>query len=511
MNSMSHMQKAILKENNKYLKMDIHTKRNLELTETLRLKQRQYSLLWLLDKTKTAMGSRMLKNYIENPLIDINEINKRYDIVEKLLEEFILKEDLKNLLYEVYDIERLSGRIAFGNANARDLLQLKSSLKVLPDIKNILNAINYEDIDDLQELYQLLEDSIYENPPVTIKEGYLIKDGYNKELDELKKIRKGGKDFIATFEKEEKERTGIKTLKIGYNKVFGYYIEVSKGQTKEIKEEYGYERKQTLANAERYISPILKEKEDMILNAEEKIINLEYELFVSIRDKIKEYIPKLQKVANTLASIDVLQSFSTVAEENNYIRPKLSEEKEVMIKENRHAVVEKVLSTEYVSNDIIMDKNTDILLITGPNMAGKSTYMRQFAITVIMAQIGCFVPASSAIMPIFDAIYTRIGASDDLVSGESTFMVEMNEANNAISRATKNSLVLFDELGRGTATFDGMALAQSIIEYIHNNIGCKMMFSTHYHELTDLDKTLKHLKNVHVSAHEEDGKVTFFL
>ena len=509
MNSMSHMQKAILKENNKYLKMDIHTKRNLELTETLRLKQRQYSLLWLLDKTKTAMGSRMLKNYIENPLIDINEINKRYDIVEKLLEEFILKEDLKNLLYEVYDIERLSGRIAFGNANARDLLQLKSSLKVLPDIKNILNAINYEDIDDLQELYQLLEDSIYENPPVTIKEGYLIKDGYNKELDELKKIRKGGKDFIATFEKEEKERTGIKTLKIGYNKVFGYYIEVSKGQTKEIKEEYGYERKQTLANAERYISPILKEKEDMILNAEEKIINLEYELFVSIRDKIKEYIPKLQKVANTLASIDVLQSFSTVAEENNYIRPKLSEEKEVMIKENRHAVVEKVLNTEYVSNDIIMDKNTDILLITGPNMAGKSTYMRQFAITVIMAQIGCFVPASSAIMPIFDAIYTRIGASDDLVSGESTFMVEMNEANNAISRATKNSLVLFDELGRGTATFDGMALAQSIIEYIHNNIGCKMMFSTHYHELTDLDKTLKHLKNVHVSAHEEDGKVTF--
>ena len=509
MNSMSHMQKAILKENNKYLKMDIHTKRNLELTETLRLKQRQYSLLWLLDKTKTAMGSRMLKNYIENPLIDINEINKRYDIVEKLLEEFILKEDLKNLLYEVYDIERLSGRIAFGNANARDLLQLKSSLKVLPDIKNILNAINYEDIDDLQELYQLLEDSIYENPPVTIKEGYLIKDGYNKELDELKKIRKGGKDFIATFEKEEKERTGIKTLKIGYNKVFGYYIEVSKGQTKEIKEEYGYERKQTLANAERYISPILKEKEDMILNAEEKIINLEYELFVSIRDKIKEYIPKLQKVANTLASIDVLQSFSTVAEENNYIRPKLSEEKEVIIKENRHAVVEKVLSTEYVSNDIIMDKNTDILLITGPNMAGKSTYMRQFAITVIMAQIGCFVPASSAVMPIFDAIYTRIGASDDLVSGESTFMVEMNEANNAISRATKNSLVLFDELGRGTATFDGMALAQSIIEYIHNNIGCKMMFSTHYHELTDLDKTLKHLKNVHVSAHEEDGKVTF--
>ena len=509
MNSMSHMQKAILKENNKYLKMDIHTKRNLELTETLRLKQRQYSLLWLLDKTKTAMGSRMLKNYIENPLIDIDEINKRYNIVEKLLEEFILKEDLKNLLYEVYDIERLSGRIAFGNANARDLLQLKNSLKVLPDIKNILNAIKYEDIEDLGELYKLLEDAIYENPPVTIKEGYLIKEGFNKELDELKKIRKGGKDFIATFEKDEKERTGIKTLKVGYNKVFGYYIEISKGQTKEVKEEYGYERKQTLANAERYISPILKEKEDMILNAEEKIINLEYEIFIGIRDKIKEYIPRLQKVATTLASIDVLSSFATVSEENNYIRPKLVSEREVLIEENRHAVVEQVLSTEYVSNNIKMDKNTDILLITGPNMAGKSTYMRQFAITVIMAQIGCFVPASSATLPVFDAIYTRIGASDDLVSGESTFMVEMNEANNAISKATKNSLVLFDELGRGTATFDGMALAQSIIEYIHNNIGCKMMFSTHYHELTDLNKHLKHLKNVHVTALEEDGKVTF--
>ena len=509
MNSMSHMQKAILKENNKYLKMDIHTKRNLELTETLRLKQRQYSLLWLLDKTKTAMGSRLLKNYIENPLIDIDEINKRYGIVEKLLEEFILKEDLKNLLYEVYDIERLSGRIAFGNANARDLLQLKNSLKVLPDIKNILNAIKYEDIEDLGELYNLLEDSIHENPPITIKEGYLIKEGFNEELDELKKIRKGGKDFIASFEKEEKERTGIKNLKIGYNKVFGYYIEVSKGQIKEVKEEYGYERKQTLANAERYISPILKEKEDMILNAEEKIINLEYELFISIRDKIKEYIPRLQKVAMTLASIDVLQSFATVSEENNYIRPKITTERNVEIIENRHAVVEKVLSTEYVSNDINMDKNTDILLITGPNMAGKSTYMRQFAITVIMAQIGCFVPAKDATLPIFDAIYTRIGASDDLVSGESTFMVEMNEANNAISKATKNSLVLFDELGRGTATFDGMALAQSIIEYIHNNIGCKMMFSTHYHELTDLDKHLKHLKNVHVTALEEDGKVTF--
>ena len=509
MTSLSHLQKAIIKVNKNYLKMDIHTKRNLELTETLRLKQRQYSLIWLLDKTKTAMGSRMLKNYIENPLIDKKEINKRYDVVETLLEEFILKEDLKTLLYEVYDLERLSGRIAFGNANARDLLQLKSSLKVLPDIKNILNAIKFKDIETLNDLYELLEDSIYENPPITIKEGYLIKESFNKELDELKSIRTNGKDFIARFEAEEKEKTGIKTLKVGYNKVFGYYIEVSKGMTNMVKEEYGYERKQTLSNCERYISPILKEKESMILNAEEKIISLEYDLFISIRDKIKEYIPRIQEIAKIISEIDVLQSFSTVAEENNYIRPNIVDERILDIKENRHAVVEKVLNTEYVSNDILMPKDKNILLITGPNMAGKSTYMRQLAITVIMAQIGCFIPAKSAIMPIFDAIYTRIGASDDLVSGESTFMVEMNEANNAIQNATNNSLVLFDELGRGTATFDGMALAQSIIEYIHDNIKCKMMFSTHYHELTDLENNLKYLKNIHVSAYEENGTVTF--
>lgn len=509
MNSLSHMQKAIVKENNNFLKMNIHTKRNLELTETLRLKQRQYSLIWLLDKTKTAMGSRLLKTYIENPLIEKQEINKRYDIVEKLLEEFILKEDLKNLLYEVYDLERLSGRIAFGNANARDLLQLKSSLKVLPDIKNILDSINYTNIETLSDLYDLIDKSIYENPPISIKEGYLIKEGFNSELDELKNIRSGGKDFIARFEAEEKIRTGIKTLKVGYNKVFGYYIEVSKGMTNMVKDEYGYERKQTLSNCERYISPILKEKESLILNAEEKIINLEYDLFISVRDKIKEYIPRLQKIAKVISEIDVLVSFATVAEENNYVRPILTDEKVIDIKENRHAVVEKVLTSEYVSNDIIMDENTNILLITGPNMAGKSTYMRQLAITVIMAQIGCFVPAKSAILPIFDAIYTRIGASDDLVSGESTFMVEMKEANDAISNATKNSLLLFDELGRGTATFDGMALAQSIIEYIHNNIGCKTIFSTHYHELTDLEKDLKNLKNIHVSAKEENGTVTF--
>ena len=508
--NLSHLQKAKILEEKEHLKMDIHTKRNLELTETLRLKQRNYSLIWLLDKTKTAMGSRLLKNYIENPLINKEEINRRYKIVETLIQEFILKNDLIENLYEVYDLERLSGRIAFGNANARDLLQLKRSLKVLPNIKEILKNLNYDKtIDTLDELYNLLEDSIYEEPPISIKEGYLIKEGYNKDLDELKTLRKGGKDFVAKFENEEKERTGIKNLKVGYNKVFGYYIEISKGNTNLVKEEYGYVRKQTLSNCERYISPILKEKEDLILNAEEKIIDLEYELFINIRNKVKEYILKLQEIAKTISEIDVLQSFATVSEENNYVKPELNDE-EIRIIEGRHPVVEKVLvGNEYVSNDIILDKNTNILLITGPNMAGKSTYMRQMAIITIMAQIGCFVPAKEAKLKIFDAIYTRIGASDDLVSGESTFMVEMIEANNAISNATSNSLILFDELGRGTATFDGMALAQSIIEYIHNNIKCKTFFSTHYHELTDLENNLKNLKNVHVSAHEEDGNITF--
>ena len=509
--NLSHLQKAEIIKEKSHLKMDIHTKRNLELTETLRLKARNYSLIWLLDKTKTAMGSRLLKNYIENPLIDKDEINRRYKFVEILIEEFLLKNDLVENLYEVYDLERLSGRIAFGNANARDLLQLKKSIKVLPEIKEILKKLNYDKtIDTLPELYEILEQGIYENPPIGLKEGYLIKENYNKDLDELKDLRKGGKDFVARFEAEEKERTGIKNLKVGYNKVFGYYIEISKGNLNLVKEEYGYIRKQTLANCERYISPILKEKEDLILNAEEKIIDLEYDLFIGIRNTVKSYIKELQQISKTLSEIDVLQAFATVSEENNYIKPILNQNGKIDIKNGRHPVVEKVLENkEYVANDIKMDEKTSILLITGPNMAGKSTYMRQMAIIAIMAQIGCFVPATYAELPIFDAIYTRIGASDDLVSGESTFMVEMMEANNAISNATKNSLILFDELGRGTATFDGMALAQSIIEYIHNNIECKTFFSTHYHELTDLEETLNGLKNVHVSAHEEDGNITF--
>jgi DNA mismatch repair protein MutS len=508
--SIDHLQNVKVKDYKTYLKMDIHTKRNLELTENLRTKERTYSLLWLLDKTKTAMGSRMLKQMIENPLIDKEEIENRYDMVSKLLEEFLLKDELKELLNEVYDLERLAGRVSFGNANARDLLQLKSSLKVLPRIKEIVNILGFNlVIDDLTDLYEFLDKSIYENPPITLKEGYLIKAGYNKELDDLKLARSGGKDFIAKLEEKEKERTGIKNLRVGYNRVFGYYIEVSKGNSRQVKEEFGWERKQTLANNERFITPELKEKEQLILGAEEKIINLEYELFTNIRCKVKEVIPTIQLTAKMVAKLDVMIAFATVTEENNYTRPIITLDKEVKIIEGRHPVVEKVLNGEFVSNDIIFTKDKYVELITGPNMAGKSTYMRQMAMIVIMAQIGCFVPARKAYLPVFDKIFTRIGASDDLVSGESTFMVEMKEANRAILGATERSLILFDELGRGTATYDGISLAQAIIEYIHDNIKAITFFSTHYHELTSLEEHKAHIKNVHVSAHEENGVITF--
>ncbi len=508
--SLTHLKKVNHYNENEFLQFDIHTKRNLELTETIRDNERIYSLLWLLDKTKTAMGGRFLKSNILNPLCDKDKIERRYKYVEIFLKEFIYREELLKLLNTVYDLERLSGKISYGNANAKDLLQLLESIRHLPDIKKILENIGYDrELKTLDDLVNLLDSSINPDAPMTLHDGDLIKEGYNKELDEIKSIRKNSKDYILGIETKEKERTGIKNLKVGYNKVFGYYIEISKGNIKDVLPEYGYIRKQTLTTGERYITEELKEKEQIILGAEEKIINMEYSLFSEIREKVKEYIPILQYDSQIISEVDMLLSFSLVAEENSYVKPILTTDNTVEIIESRHPVVEKVNKSDYVPNDIIMDKNTDILLITGPNMAGKSTYMRQFAIISIMAQIGSFVPCKKCVIPIFDKIFTRIGASDDLVGGESTFMVEMKEANMALSHATKNSLILFDELGRGTATYDGMSLAEAILEYIHNHIHAKTIFSTHYHELTKMSKNLKRIKNIHVSASEENGVVTF--
>ncbi len=492
-----------------YLEMDVHTVRNLELFETLRLKERTYSLIWLLDKTKTAMGSRKLKSWLANPLKDKNGILKRYDMIDTLRNEFILKEELLHELDEVYDLERLCGKTVCGTVNARDVLQIKKSLSVLPSISSKIESLGFDyKLADVSKLYELLERAIYENPPIGLREGYLIKDGYNTELDELKSIRSGGKDFIASLEEQERARTGISTLKVGYNKVFGYFIEVSKGQIDKVKDEYGYERRQTLANCERYISPLLKEKEALVLNAEEKIIELEYNLFMEIKEEIKKEIFKLKAIARDLSELDAIISLATSADEYGLVRPEILDERRVEIVDGRHPVVERVSKREYVSNDCMMSEDVNTLLITGPNMSGKSTYMRQLAIIIIMAQIGSFVPAKSAKLPIFDKIFTRIGASDDLVSGESTFMVEMMEARNALVNATSDSLILFDELGRGTATYDGMSLAQAILEYVNRDIKCKTLFSTHYHELTALE-SLSGIKNVHVEAYEKDGNVTF--
>ena len=507
---LSHIEHIEIIIKNNYVDMDVHTVRNLELVETIRRKERTYSLVWLLDKCRTAMGSRKLKSWILNPLKNKQIILDRYAKIEVLNNEFILKEELNNLLYEVYDIERLSGKVINGSLNARDLLQLKNSLAVLPKIRDIIGQLKFNyDIKTHNEIYSLLEDAIAEDPPISVREGYIIKEGYNKELDELRSIRSGGKDFVAKFEAEVKEETGIKSLKVGFNKVFGYYIEVPNGQKNLVKDEFNWYRKQTLTNCERYISPALKEKEALILNAEENIIDLEYNLFCEIREKIKKEVPELNKTADKLSELDCLVSLAVCSEEYNFVKPQINDDGIINIKNGRHPVVEIVSKGEYVPNDCIMDGDVNTLLITGPNMSGKSTYMRQLAIIIIMAQIGSFVPAESANLPIVDKIFTRIGASDDLVSGESTFMVEMKEACNAICNATENSLILFDELGRGTATYDGMSLAQAILEYISENIKSYTLFSTHYHELTRLDKKFKNIKNVHVSAVENGNTITF--
>lgn len=507
---LSHISSVTIVNKNDFLEMDIHTIRNLELVETLRLKERTYSLLWLLDKTKTAMGSRKLKSWLMNPLRNKEEILGRYQRLETLNNEFILKDELRDLLYEIYDIERLCAKVICGNLNARDLLQIKNSLGVLPRIKDIIEELKFPyKINTHTSLFELLDKSIAENPPLSIKEGYMIKDGYSKELDELKSIRSGGKDFITEFENKTKEATGIKNLKVGFNRVFGYYIEISKGQVEYVSDSFGWERRQTLTNCERFISPELKEKESLILNAEEKIFELEYNLFCEIRDRIKEEILALKETAEIISELDALSSLAVCADEYNLVKPTLNEENKIEIIDGRHPVIERVSKNVYVPNDVIMDNTTDILLITGPNMSGKSTFMRELAIIIIMAQMGSFVPAKSANLPIIDKIFTRIGASDDLVSGESTFMVEMKEARHALVNATSNSLILFDELGRGTSTYDGMSLAHAILEYVAENIKCKTLFSTHYHELTSLENEFINIKNVHVAAKEEGNMITF--
>ncbi|MBC1520888.1 DNA mismatch repair protein MutS [Listeria aquatica] len=514
---LGHLQKSIHYETSQYMKMDYYSKRNLELSESIRGKGRTGTLLWLLDQTKTAMGGRLLKQWIDRPLIDREMIETRQADVEELMKHFFERVELAENLKNVYDLERLSGRVAYGNVNARDLVQLRNSLFQIPKIKanlgslsgaNNLNQLG-EKLDPCTELADLLEQAIIDSPPLSIREGGIIKDGYDNQLDQYRDASRNGKTWIAELEQKERQITGIKSLKVGFNRVFGYYIEVTRANT-HLLEEGRYERKQTLTNAERFITPELKEKERLILDAEEKSVELEYQLFTEVREQVKSYIERLQKLAKAISEIDCLQSFAEVSERNHFVKPALSEDGTLAITEGRHPVVERVMGSQsYVANDCNMSENREILLITGPNMSGKSTYMRQVALTAICAQVGCFVPAKEAVLPIFDRVFTRIGAADDLIAGQSTFMVEMLEARNAIVHATKNSLILFDEIGRGTATYDGMALAQAIIEYIHENVQAKTLFSTHYHELTVLDKELPHLENVHVSAIEENGKVVF--
>ena len=506
---LSHIQEVEVIDSGLFLELDKECIKNLELVETIRNKDRQNSLLGFMDKTKTAMGSRLLKSYLISPSINKDEILRRQNLTEKLINEFLLKSELKSFLYEIYDLERLTGKVVCSNLNARDLLQLKTSIKVIPDINNILKSLGEPLLETFDDLYNLLESSIKEDVPLTIKEGNIIKDGFNSEIDELRSIKSGGKDFISKFEMEEKERTGIKGLKIGFNKVFGYYIEVPKGQVSQVKPEFQYDRKQTISNCERYITPLLKEKENLILNAEERLNSLEYDVFCGIKEEVKKYISSLQRVSNYIAYYDVMQSFATVAEESNFVKPTINEDGIVEIIGGRHPVVESVIDTEYIDNDVILDSETNILIITGPNMSGKSTYMREFGIIAILNQIGSYVPASKCNLPIFDKIFTRIGASDDLVGGESTFMVEMKESAYALLNATSKSLILFDELGRGTSTYDGMSLAGAIIDYIATKVKCKTLFSTHYHELTDMENKLPGIRNVHVSIDETDGDITF--
>ena len=502
----------------KFVYMTNYSIRNLEVTQNMANGSKKGSLLSIVDKTSTAAGSRKLKNWLENPLLDINEIKNRQEIVGDFVKHYFEKSDVKTSLKEVYDLERISTKVSYNIVSPKELLNLKKTLKQIPQIKNILKGFDSEklvdianNIDELEDLHDFLEKTIHEEAGQTVKDGNVIKLGFNEELDSYKNASKNGNKVLLEIEEREKNRTGIKNLKVGYNKIFGYFIEISKVGLKSVDPtELGYHRKQTLSNCERFISEELKQVEEHIVNSKTKIEELELQLFQDVKIKIHEYIPRLQRVANTLSDIDVFVSLSDVAEEYGYVKPDFNDNNVIDIVDGRHPIVERNVSADsYISNDCKVEKDENILLITGPNMSGKSTYMRQLALIVILAQIGSFVPASSASLPIFDKIFTRIGASDDLAGGKSTFMVEMIEAKNALVESTANSLLIFDEIGRGTSTYDGIALAQSILEYINNTIKCKTLFSTHYHELTKLENITEGIKNIHVSAKEDHGKLIF--
>ncbi|MCU6798084.1 DNA mismatch repair protein MutS [Paenibacillus sp. WQ 127069] len=515
--SLGHIKHIRVYEQNQYMIMDPFTRRNLELIETVRDREKKGTLLWLLDKTVTAMGGRLLRRWIEKPLTSSAAIHERLEAVDRLYNQLIVRDGLKQSLKEVYDLERLVARIAYGNANARDLCSLKVTLQQVPLLKQECESSGSTTLaklaaqmDPCADVMNWIEEAISDEPPISIRDGGMIKPGYHAYLDQLREASTNGKQWIAALEKQERERTGVKSLKIGYNKVFGYYIEVSKSNLSTL-EASRYERKQTLANAERFITPELKEKEGLILEAQEKMVDLEYELFMQLRDKLSVHISRLQKLAEQIAAVDVYQSMAAVSAANRYSRPEIGEFYELHIEEGRHPVVEAVMQDGFfVANDTVLNTNDgSMLLITGPNMAGKSTYMRQVAIICLMAQIGCFVPAKAATVPIIDRIFTRIGAADDLIGGQSTFMVEMMDIQVMTDKATSKSLVIIDELGRGTSTGEGMAIAQAVIEHLHDQIGCKTLVSTHFHELAHLEESLQSLRNYCMAVKESGRQVTF--
>ena len=518
MTTISHINKITVYNISKYMSLDINARRNLEITEKMRDKSKKGTLLWVLDKTSTSMGGRALRRWLNDPLIDTLEINRRLDSVKELKDDVILRGDIIENLKKVYDIERLAGKMAYGNANARDMITLKNSLSKLPEVKQVLSNCNcemlkdlYQDLDELQDIYELIEKSIVEDPPMTIKDGGIIKLGYDEEIDKLKTATTEGKNWIIKLEAEEREKTGIKNLKVGFNKVFGYYIEVTKSGLNQVPDRFI--RKQTLTNAERFITEDLKNLENQILGAEEKVVSLEYNAFTEIREEIAKNVKRLQKTSNVVSTLDVLTSFATVAEDMNYCMPIVDNSGIVDIKGGRHPVIEKMLGTGcFVENDTYLDKNENRLsIITGPNMAGKSTYMRQVALIALMAQVGSFVPAQEARIGVVDKIFTRVGASDDLSMGQSTFMVEMMEVATILKEATSNSLVILDEIGRGTSTYDGLSIAWAVAEYIADKekCGAKTLFATHYHELTELEEKLDGVKNYNIAVKEKGEDIIF--